>query len=227
MNGLAPLMVRVGPLALGAACSPAVLLVQMMVLTRGTARVARAWLYALGTLTMTAVWMACGILAFQATGQRPAPSPEARTTSAVVHLVGAALLLALALRNFYTPESEVSEDKVGADEAAPHYLKAFVLGIGIMAANVTTVVLLLPATHTVAASRAEVPAKALACAVLAVAAAAPALLPPLLVALGGPAGRRRLDRTAAWMQQHQHRINAVVCVAFAAYLGTTGALKLG
>ncbi len=226
MNGLGPLLVRVGPLAVGAACSPAVLLVQMLVLTRGTARVARAWLFTLGTLTMTAVWMTLGIVAFQATGRRAAPSPEARTTSAVIHLVAAALLLAMAVKSFYTPEGEVAPERTGSEDATPHYGKAFVLGIGIMAANVTTVVLLLPATHAITVSRAGTGAQAVACAVLALAAVAPALLPPLFVTLGGEAGRRRLDRTAEFLHLHQHRINAVVCVAFAAYLGATGALKL-
>jgi hypothetical protein len=78
----------------------------------------------------------------------------------------------------------------------------------------------------VAVSRAATSAKAVACVVLALAAVLPALLPPLLVALGGSAGRRRLDQTADWMHRHQHRINAVVCVAFAAYLAATGVGKL-
>lgn len=226
MNGLSPLLVRVGPLAVGAACSPAVLLVQMLVLTRGTARLARAWLFTLGTLVMTVVWMTLGLVAFHATSQRAAPSPEARTTSAVVHLVAAALLLAMAVKNVYTPESEVAPEKTGAEDATPHYGKAFVLGVGIMAANVTTVVLLLPATHAISVSRAGTAAQAVACAVLALAAVAPALLPPLFVTLGGDAGRRRLDRTADFLHEHQHRINAVVCVAFALYLAATGVLKL-
>ena len=225
MTGLVPLLVRVGPLALGAACSPAVLLVQMLVLTRGPARLARAWLFTLGTLVMTVVWMTLGIVAFSA-AHGSSPSPAARTTQGVVHLLGAALLLALAVKNFYVPDGEVAPEKTGADDAQPHYGKAFLLGVGIMAANVTTVVLLLPATHDVAVSRAATSAKAVACGVLALAAVLPALLPPLLVALGGSAGRRRLDLTADWMHRHQHRINAVVCVAFAAYLAATGVGKL-
>jgi hypothetical protein len=226
VNGLVPLLIRVGPLALGAACSPTILLVQMLVLTHGTARVARAWLYMLGALVMTCVWMAFGIVAFNAAAQRAAPSPEARATSAVIHLVAAALLLALALKNFYVPDSEVRDDKVGTDDERPHYGKAFLLGIGLMASNLTTVVLLLPATHDVAVSRADFAAKAVACSVLAIAAILPALLPPLLVTLGGEGGRRKLDQFAAWMHEHQHRISAVVCVLFAVYLAATGMAKL-
>ena len=227
MTGLVPLLVRVGPLALGAACSPTILLVQMLVLTHGTARVARAWLYTLGALMMTGVWMAFGIVAFKAAAHHAAPSPEARATSAVVHLVAAALLLAMALKNFYAPDGEVAQDKVSADDEQPHYAKAFLLGIGLMASNLTTVVLLLPATHEVAVSRADLTAKAVVCAVLALAAVLPALLPPLVVTLGGEGGRRKLDQLADWMHEHQHRISAVVCVLFAVYLAATGISKLG
>ena len=225
MTGLLPLLARVGPLAVGAACSPAVLLVQMLVLTRGPARMARAWLFTLGTFAMTVVWMVLGIVAFSA-AHHSGPSPAARTTSGVVHLLGAGLLLALAVKNFYLPDGEVAPEKTGSDDDRPNYAKAFLLGIGIMAANVTTVVLLIPATHDVAVSRAESSAKVVACAVVALFAVLPALLPPLLVALGGDAGRRRLDHTAEWMHQHQHRINAVICVAFAVYLAATGIGKV-
>jgi len=226
VTGLVPLLIRVGPLALGAACSPTILLVQMLVLTHGTARLARAWLYTLGAFVMTGVWMAFGIVAFNAAAHRSAPSPEARATSAVIHLVAAALLLALALKNFYAPDSEVADDKVGTDDEQAHYGKAFLLGIGLMASNLTTVVLLLPATHDVAVSRADLAAKAVVCTVLALAAILPALLPPLLVTVGGEGGRRKLDQLAAWMHEHQHRISAVVCVLFAVYLAATGIAKL-
>ena len=226
MTGLVPLLVRVGPLALGAAVSPTLLLVQMLVLTRGPARLARAWLYTLGAFLMTAVWMAVGIAAFSTAAHHAAPSAAARTTSGIVHVLAAGLLLMLAVKNFYVPEGEVAPDKVQPDDAAPHYLKALLLGVGLMASNITTVVLLLPATHEVATSRAALSAKAAACAVLAVAAVLPALLPPLLVTLGGSKGRAALDRLAGFMARHQHRIGAVVCVAFALYLGISGWAKL-
>ncbi|MFM7064004.1 MAG: GAP family protein [Actinomycetes bacterium] len=225
MTGLLPLLARVGPLAAGAACSPAVLIVQMLVLTKGPARLARAWLFTLGNLVMAVMWMTIGIVAFSA-AHPGGPSPAARTTTGVVHLVGAALLLALAAKNFYMPDGDVAPDKTGADDDTAHYGKAFLLGVGIMAANLTTVVLLVPATHDIAVSRATGTAKLVACAVLAVAAILPALRPPLLVTVGGDGGRRRLDQEAGWMNRHQHRINAVVCVAFAVYLAATGIGKI-
>jgi hypothetical protein len=124
------------------------------------------------------------------------------------------------------PDGELAQEKVGAEDGRPHYAKAFFLGIGLMAGNLTTVVLLMPATHEVAVSRADLAAKVVACTVLALAAVLPALLPPLLVTLGGDGGRRKLDQLADWMHEHQHRISGVVCLLFAAYLAATGIAKI-
>lgn len=226
MNGLSPLLLRVGPLALGAAISPVVLLCQMLVLTSGTARVARAWCFAAGTLASTAVWMTVGYFAFHGAAQSSPRAPQQANTSGVVHLVIAALFLVLAVKNFSQPEKDVDPHAADSTGDSPGFVKAFLFGVVIMAGNVTTFALLLPAMHDVATSRSSTVAVTVACALLALGATAPATVPPLVVTLGGDRGRNDLDRLAGSMHRHRNKINAVVCLAFALYLGVTGLTRL-
>ena len=88
------LLVEILPLALGAAVSPLVLILQVMLLGRSTQGLGPSWGFAAGASLVVAGWTLAGLLLGNALPPRtPGPDPVA----AVVHLVLALLLLTLGL----------------------------------------------------------------------------------------------------------------------------------
>lgn len=224
-SGLAELLTQVVPLALGAAVSPVILLLQMVTLTSGSARVARAWLVAAGAATALAGWALAGWLLVN---RLPTPRSGPDATAAAVDLVLALVLVALGFRSLSqrsepppTPHERPAEPSAGRGMAA-----AFGVGLAAMASNVTTIVLFLPAMRDVA--RAGLPAgqSAVALTVLFIITLLPALLPVVAFSLGGSAGRRALDRISAFASTHHATIAAVVSFGFALYLGWKGLRRL-
>ena len=86
---LVPLMLRVLPLALGAALSPIILALQMLTLTSGTRRQLRAWLVALGAAVACGGWVVVGLLVVNRM-PHPAHGPDPTAGAARIAL---ALLL--------------------------------------------------------------------------------------------------------------------------------------
>jgi len=100
------------------------------------------------------------------------------------------------------------------------------LGIALMAGNLTSLVLYLPALQDLA--RAGLPAATLAGLVLAVSLVtlAPSLLPPLALLSTGAWGRSRLEQLCRWTLAHQGLINGGLCLVFGIYLSWSGLARL-
>jgi hypothetical protein len=198
------------PLALGAAISPTTLALQLFVLSRKTAPLARAWAIAAGYALVLLAMMAFAFLFAASTGSGSQSTPEAWLKLACA--IGLALLGARALRRpprQRKPEPEGSAPKLG------RYLA---IGVALMATNVTTAALYLPAMHDVGDAGAGAPAVALAALVVLAIALAPAVAPPLAVTLLGDRARAALDELSGFCGLHSRAINASVCFGFAAFL---------
>ena len=216
-------LAQVLPLALGAAVSPVILLVQMATLTSGTARLARAWAVAGGTAVALTGW---GLAGWVLVNRLPTPRTGPDATAAAVDLALAFVLVALGLRSLSQrhdpPHAPAPQDSTGG----AHVAASFALGLVAMATNVTTVVLFLPAVRDVARAQLPVGGSAVVLAVLLLIVTVPAWLPVLAVTLGGAAGRRLLDRVGAFATIHHATIAAVVSFGFALYLGWNGLRRL-
>jgi hypothetical protein len=216
-------LAQVLPLALGAAVSPVILLVQMATLTSGTARLARAWAVAAGTAVALTGW---GLAGWVLVNRLPTPRTGPDATAAAVDLALSLVLVALGLRSLSQrhdpPHTPAAQEPTGG----AHVAASFAVGLVAMATNVTTVVLFLPAVRDVARAELSVGGSAAVLAVLLVIVTVAAWLPVLAVTLGGAAGRRLLDRIGQFTSSHHATIAAVVSFGFALYLGWTGLRRL-
>lgn len=214
------------PLAVGAAVSPMVLIVQLLTLTQPGAGLRRGWSYAAGTAVVVSLWMAVGLLVASALPkQLGGPDP----LSAGLRLTLALLLLALGAAILAKPRSPAAkaatQEKTLAKGTTP-LARAFGLGLATMALNLTSLVLVIPASEDLA--RAGLPGLLQGVLVLAVVliTLAPAIGPPLALALAGAPARIYLKKIGSWAEEHQRSINASLCFGFAILLGLSGLGRL-
>ena len=226
-TSLSELLAKVLPLALGAAVSPVILLLQMVTLTSGQDRLRRAWMVAAGATVALLGW---GLAGWLLVNRLPTPRTGPDATAAAVDLTLALVLVALGIRSLVqrheaagTTDPPAAPAPAGSDA---HLGASFGLGLAAMASNVTTIVLFLPAVRDIARASVSTAATAVALVVLIGITLTPALAPVLAVSMGGAAGRRMLDRLGAFTQAHHATIAAVVSFGFALYLGLTGLGRL-
>jgi len=223
---VASTLAEVLPLALGAAVSPVVLLLQVAVLASPRHPLARAlWVLAGTALTVAAV-MAMVILGDHAAAGRASVHPGAAAVGGWIRLVLAVLLAAGAIRTGVAPHADDAPPPPAPDDGV-HALRSLLLGVAAMATNLTTIVLLIPATHTVWTAGLSGGNRLALLVIVGVITLLPAALPPLLVLALGRRGPVVLARVSAWLQQHRRTILVVVQVGFAVYFVITGLRALG
>lgn len=198
------------PLALGAAISPTTLALQLFVLSRKTAPLARAWAIAAGYAVVLLAMMAIAFMFAASTGSGSQSKPEAWLKLACA--VGLAALGVLALRR---PPKQRKQAPEGGE---PRLGRFFAIGIALMATNLTTAALYLPAMHDVGDAGASAPGVVLAAFVVIAITLFPAVAPPLAVTLLGERARIALDTLSAFCARHSQAINASVCFGFAIFL---------
>jgi hypothetical protein len=198
------------PLAAGAAISPTTLALQLFVLSRKTAPLARAWAIAAGYALVLLIEMVIAFGFAASTGGSAPSKPEAWVKLGFA--VGLACLGVLALRappKRRRPEPEGGDPKLG---------RFFGIGVVLMATNVTTVALYLPAMHDVGAADAGLAGVALAAILVLAITLIPAVAPPLAVTVLGDHARAVLDALSDFGARHSQAINATVCFGFAVFL---------
>ena len=222
---LVPLMLRVLPLALGAALSPIILALQMLTLTSGTRRQLRAWLVALGAAVACGGWVVVGLLVVN---RMPHPAHGPDPTSGAARIALALLLVSLGAKALYhrNPDAPPAQAVDASEDGSAHLLRAVLLGFAAMLSNVSSLVLFLPALHEITHARTDDMAKSIVLGVLILITLLPALVPPLAAAIGGVDARRALDRLSAVIAAHHTTINATICFVFATYLVATGVTRL-
>ena len=220
------LLVAVLPLALGAAVSPTLLAVQLLVLTGTTHRLARAWALTFGAAIVLGTFSILCVTALQRV--RPHHGDHKSATDAAVLLVSGGLLALLALRSLVrrptVGEQQPSRIAGRLDTASTGWF----VGVGAlgMVVNFSTLLLVLPAMHEITHSSTGTATEVAVFAIVYVIVLLPVLVPVLLVAVLGSGADRMLDATHTWVGAHSRTIGVVIEVVFAVYLVVKGVRAL-
>jgi threonine/homoserine/homoserine lactone efflux protein len=213
---MARLFAETMPLALAAAISPVLFLLQLTILT-GPRPLARGTALAVGAAVPLALVTAIVVTI----GSSSASLSGDPTISAALDLGLGCLLLALAAWTLLrTPRPKPPKP---AHE--PSLRRAFVLGMAGMATNVSTFALYLPALKLISASRVSATDQALVGLVVFLLVLSFVLV-PLLLASAIPASQRVLARVGGWMNTHRRGLNAGLLLAFGVWLVIKGARAL-
>jgi Sap, sulfolipid-1-addressing protein len=223
---MAALLVSVLPLAVGAAISPTLLALQLLVLTGSTKPLARAWALTAGAALALGAFSVLGLTVLN--HLHPAEHGHHSLRGAVIMLVAAAAMAALAARSLLrrpTPAEQQKTRTTGRLDDAPTYWFVGVGAIG-MTLNFSTLVLFLPALHEITRSSVALAGKGIAFAVLFVVTLSPVLIPVGLVTVSAGRAEPVLDATHAFVARHSRQIGIIVEVVFAGYLVWKGLAEL-
>jgi hypothetical protein len=209
------LLGQVLPLALGAAISPVLFLVQLSTLT-GTRPLARGTALLAGAAIPLAVIGTLGALV----GVGNALSGHA-TVKAGLDVGLGAVLLALAARTVLRGPSTPKPKP----ERRPGPGRSFIVGNLAMITNVTTFALYIPALKVVAESAVGSVAKVLVTVVVFLISLSFVLV-PLVVAAVVPGSTRVLKAVGDTMTRHRRAMNLVLCLGFGAWLVIRGIAAL-
>jgi hypothetical protein len=228
---------RLLPLALGAAISPVLFLAQLAQLCRPgapSARLRSSGAFLLGALLVVLAWGAAGGWIASRLPPHRAEGPD--PAAAVVQLLLGLILASLALRivilsprgdhareplrqGRLAPDVQLPGTSPGRTRRGPAALLAPLLqGLGLMAINVSSLLLFLTATQDVGRSGQPAAMKLLAWVVLDACTLLPVWLPPALLLFSGIRGPVLLEALGTWVETHRRGIEAVVTAGFATFL---------
>lgn len=210
------LLSKVIPLSVGAAFSPTVLALELLILSGKRSR-GRATAFLCGVLVVFAALTALGLVLSHTTSTSPAQESITKT----VDVVAGSLLLLLALGTVLRSLVHDSVPPVGGDSndtRDPGLASAFLLGIAIMVTNFSTILLYLPAMRSISAASISDENKVLAVALAFLITSAPILL-IYGFAVGFPKiATPPLATLRAWIDRHQKAIGISVELIFGVYL---------
>lgn len=214
------LLLQVLPLALGAAVSPTVLTVQILLMSDGPAGMARAWGLAIGR---TAALVIISLGGYSLLNRLPdVDSDLSSFEEGAIALIGALALALVSLRNWRSPHESGHHNRV--EERLSHIpaLLLVVVGFGWQLVSVSTLALFLPALHLITSSAADDGLKTVALVELVLITSATWLGPPIYVRLKGAEATSRLQVVHDWVAARSHRISLGVTVTFSVGLAVWG-----
>jgi threonine/homoserine/homoserine lactone efflux protein len=201
------LLSQVVPLALGAAISPVLFLLQVNTLagprpiSRGAALTAGA---AVTLIIVSTIGVLVGDTGFS----------DNTTLQAWINIAFGALLIAVGIRALVKPPKQ-KESKSADDKSA---WRSFLAGVAGMASNLTTFALYIPALALIAASGLPLRQQGVAALVILFVTLMVAWV-PLLIAIVVPATRTRLlPAVGGWMNRNDRWIQVVLGFGFGAWL---------
>lgn len=215
MSGL---LLTVLPFALGAAVSPTLLTLELLILTGRTNRKSRAWMFVIGASATILVFGIVAATLLRNVGDATASPPD--PWSIGIKGVIAAVLLGLGIRQL-RPGKTAGEKHHGKTAQRMQTAKApFFLVVGVvgMLVNFSTLVLYLPAIHLIVHSDDPVSTKWAAGLMLWGITILPIVVPVLAVSIVGQRSDPLLARLNSWTTGHSRQINAGLCFLFAALL---------
>ena len=210
------LLSKVIPLSIGAAFSPTVLALELLILS-GKRSKARSTAFLAGVLLVFVGITALGL----AISHTTSTSPAQETITKTVDVVAGAFLLLLALATLLRSlvhDSVAPVDGEAKDARNPGLLSAFLLGLAIMASNFSTILLYIPAMRSISASTISTTDKILAVALAFFVATAPILLIYGFAVVFPKVATPPLNELRGWINRHQRTIGISVEVVFGAYL---------
>jgi len=211
---VARLLAETIPLALGAAISPVIFLLQLTTLT-GPRPLVRGSALAIGAAVPLAI---VGVIAVVTGGRVDFSGPD--TVKGVVELALGVLLVGFGVRVLLRPPKPPSARPPAHSQGSG---RSFVLGMLGMGTNVSTFALYIPAMAAILVADVDVAEQVVAAAIVVVISLSAVLLPLLLTAVVPDASRRLLARIGRWMTAHHRAITVVLSFGFGAYLVVKGA----
>lgn len=210
------LLTKIIPLSLGAAVSPTVLGVLLIVLG-GKRAIARGLAYTVGVLTVLAGLTAVGLILTHNAGT---DATRVEVTRGIDAVLGVLLLIAAIVTILRSrTHSDSGEPVVTSDPKHESGLIAcFVLGLGLMISNGSTILLYLPAMHAISASGVSGSDKALAVAIAFLITSIPATLPMATRIAVPRASARVFERLHLWVTDNQRTITIAIEVILGAFL---------
>jgi cytochrome c biogenesis protein CcdA len=209
---MSSLLAQVIPLALGAAISPVIFLLQLSTLT-GTRPIARGTALTVGAAITLIIGSTIGVLV----GDTGFSTRD--TLQAVINIAFGVLLIAVGLRALLRPPKP-KEPK--ADAREPSLRGSFLAGVGGMASNVTTFALYIPALALIAGSGLPMRQQGIAALVILLLTLMVAWI-PLVLAIAVPAASTRLlPWLGAWMTANNRWIQVALGLGFGIWLAGKG-----
>jgi len=218
---MSDLMSHILPLAAGAAISPTILTLSVLVLSgpHGKARQTIFSAVNIGLMSLIAVF---GANALRHVSSHRGGGNHA-TTEAIYVTLGIVLVL-LAIREHFQPAKDT--EKAQADSAAQGTglspLRYASLGVVMTATNFTTLALFIPALHEIAVSTASSSDRVIAGLILVVIATVTAWVPLLATVIAPGPAKRALSAIHDFTTKYKHQIVEVVLLVFGVYMITKG-----
>lgn len=221
---MSSLLAIVVPLALGAAISPTLFALEVLVLSGRHHPVARAWAVTGGATIVLIAFSALGLTLLKNLHSGHNHSPA----DASIDLAAGVLLTLLAARALH-PRKTAAESHNDRTQKRlsdrPTILFAGVGALG-MLLNFSTLLLFLPALHEISRSSVSLADKAVTWLILVVITLLPVLIPITLVMVMGPRASPLLDRLHTFVGRHSRQITVTIELLFAVVLIWKGIAKL-
>jgi hypothetical protein len=209
-----PLLTRIVPIALGAAISPVVLIVNILLLSGRTRPIARGTAYAIGCAIVIVAFGIAGVTIIAGVATAP------RTVAAVIHLTVATASLAFAARALIRgPQPPPKHEDVSPEHEHDKPAWQFVFaGLGAMGVNMTTLVLYLSLDAEIVRAQLSTVEDAIALGIADVIILLPVWLPLLLTVLAPHLAHRVFGPVNDFLTRHKYAIEVLVPGGFGIYL---------
>jgi hypothetical protein len=219
------LLAIVVPLALGAAISPTLFALEVLILSGRRHPVARAWALAGGA---AAILIAFSVLGLTLLRNLHSGHHNHSPADASIELAAGVLLVSLAARTLYSSKTAAESHNDRAKGRLADTPSILFVGVGAlgMLVNFSSLLLFLPALHEISRSSVSPADKATAWLVLVVITLLPVLIPVTLVVILGHRASPLLDRLNAFVANHSRQITITIEVLFAVVLIWKGIAEL-
>jgi hypothetical protein len=220
---MSELLASVIPLSIGAAFSPTVLVLIIVILGGKTAPRVRAALIVLGmAITLVFIGLAAGSMA------QAVKSAGSQWKIDWLDITLGLVLLGLGVKKLITkpkPDSAPSRfaRQTGSGVKPVRFL---IVGVLAMATDFSSIVLFVPAVKDIVAASLSLPAKIMVGSMPFIAVLLPAIVPLLAAVLAPETADRILSNIHAWLGRHSRVISVSLAFIFGAYLLFKGASKL-
>lgn len=212
------LLAKVVPLAVGAAFSPTLLTVLVIILGAPLHPRSRGAAFAVGAAVVLG---GLTVVSLTLMGHRVTGATRRDPFYAWVDLAAALLLVLIAIRAIVHPRQAKPRASESADTGV-HPLRFVGLGIVMMLTNFSTIVLYIPAMKQISIAPVSTTDQALAVALVFLITTVTLWLPLGLYAAAPSLGRRLLEPVDRFLTRNSRVITVVVCAVFAVYLGIVG-----
>jgi hypothetical protein len=216
------LLLTMIPIALGAAISPVVFIVCVLLLSSQNKPIARATWYAIGCAIIIVAFGVAGVTVISGVSTAP------RTIAAIIHLAVGVTSLAFAIRTVIRgPDPAPTHEEVNPEHERDKPAWQFIFaGLAAMGINMTTLVLYLSLDAEIVRAPISVFEEAVALAIADVIILLPVWLPLALTVVEPRAAHRAFDPLSASLNRHKFAIEIIVPGGFGIYLVTLGIVLL-